>query len=332
MRSLKLVTFMLFLASLSIQIFAQDANAEPSDSDDSIWTPAQVNWQVVRAKGVNNQPDTCIIRWIYDQDITLSFYEKENKYRFHLNFNKHAHDLNLDKDTSYYGILTKKDDSIHQLDISVINDKVLELRVDSAYDIASFRPSEKISVFFEETIYNLPISNALENYDAYEKCQNTMAIPQEKLAEAQKETPQETVKAEDALLNRVEGVTDKMIAQLPARGALPPPLPAFRKSNTKAEIMEKYNKMEQDNGSSGAMNSNLLRKLQILEIEKEELRRKLLSLTRESNLPNLVACESSDASETTMTSDMQEGYLELITKLRAENHELQERLSACPDC
>lgn len=332
MRIKYLIIFTLFLATPSNHVFAQSANAESHTPDDSVWVPSQVDWQVVRAKGANTQKDTCLVRWIYDKSVALSFYEKDGRHHFLLNFSKFENPPPLNKKESYYGIFTKKDDSIHQLNINVLNDKTLELMDSSSTGLSSYRPAEKISIFFEDRIYNFPMANALENFEAYEKCLNTISIPQEKLIETSKERAEEKKNAEEALLGRLDDTTAEMIAKHPSRGALPPPLPAFRKSNTKAEIMEKYNKISQDEGTVGAMNANLLRKMQILEIEKEELRKKLLSLTRESNIPKLIACESADSNDSAMTVDMQEGYIEMINKLRAENHELQEKLSACTDC
>ncbi len=323
---LALVTLVMFGNS----VYGQDMSMNDSPDDNSVWMPSKVDWQVVRAKKSKENKDICIVRWIYDKSATLSFVKNGDVYKFIMDFNDLKDVPLISGGETYYGILSKQDDSITQITIDVIDEKTLSIIDPVATEISAFRPSEKISIFFEEKIYNFPVANALENFDAYEKCQQTLDMP--------KKTVQETLqvaKVEGAPVKDLHERARDHLTSIKERSVVPPNLPAFRMSNTKAEIMEKYRKMESESSdASGGMNQNLIRKLQILEVEKEELRRKLLTLTQESYIPGLIACEPSAGPENDeiLSQGMKDSYLATIEALRAENRELQQAVDSCVDC
>ena len=223
------------------------------------------------------------MRWVYDKSTSLSFLREKGKDTFLLGLPKtipQAMNISgLDKGETYYGTLEKRDGTTIELVATAQSDRALILTpVSPTHSVKQLKTMEKVYLFFENTIINLPLVNAVENFGAYQQCLNSLN-PDQPAPQIQKPREQDlNALATQHLKSNRKGL------------AAPPPVAGFKKSNTHADVLEQYKKSE-NSYDSQRVNENLIKKLKILEDEKEALRKKLLYLTQDQYLAGLVACE-----------------------------------------
>ncbi|MGH1404592.1 MAG: hypothetical protein ACRBDL_10145 [Alphaproteobacteria bacterium] len=315
---------MFFLTCTALCIWSAYPDRAYASEQSSIWSPVKVDWQVVRTKNKKTSKHMCAIRWIYDKSTVLSFLQDQETFRFELHTPSKKSVGNgiptFVTGQDYYGVLTKRNDSLDQMQAVAKSENILSLAIaQPEYMTQYYRTSERLSIFFENTIVNLPLTNALENFDAFDKCLETIKPKEDKTAEV-KDVKEATPKTLSEIATNNMDVARKDLS-------IPPSLPAFKRSNTKKSVLEEYNRLD-ENDNYKEVNQNLLRKLRILENEKEELRKKLLSLTKESFIPGLVACEPSAGHEQDdgLSEIMEDNYKATIEQLRQDNRELAAQL------
>ncbi len=315
--------FLIFLTCTALCVWSALPDHAYAGEQSSIWSPVKVDWQVVRTKNKKTAQHVCAIRWIYDKSTVLSFLQDQDTFRFELRTPSEKAAGNNIPDfitgQDYYGVLTKRNDSLDQMQAVAKSETILSLEIGRPeYLVQYYKTSERLSIFFEDRIVNLPLTNALENFEAFDKCLGSLETNKQKTAEPQ--APKEAPKTLSEMATANMDVARKDLS-------IPPKLPAFKRSNTKKSVLEDYKRLD-DNDNYKEVNQNLLRKLGILENEKEELRKKLLSLTKESFIPGLVACEPSagDEQDDGLSELMEENYKATIEQLRQENRELAAQL------
>ena len=278
------------------------------------WVAEKINWQVMRVKNKADK-NVCLVRWKYDHDVSLSFIKKGDGYAFLLKTPKVNPDgiliPQIEKGESYYGVLEKKSESINQITAKATsnNSMILELPSQSKY-IQNFNSLEAVSLYFTDSVMDLPLPNAAENFEAFSQCLNT-------LKDVNNDTAAEKKDLNNRAVENIRGMHDDI--------TIPPPLPAFRRSKTKVSVIESYKKQNHNNDYK-EINASLLKKLRILEAEKEGLRKRLLYLTQDAYIADLVACEPSGGqANNTNNAELEASYEAIIQSLKMENQTLKKQ-------
>lgn len=276
------------------------------------WAAEKIEWQVMRVKNKHDK-NVCLVRWKYDHGVSLSFIKKGDGYAFLLKTPKSNNaDIEIpkfEKGESYYGVLERKSESINQITAKAVsnNSLVLELPSQNKY-IQNFKSLEGVSLFFSDSVMDLPLPNAAENFEAFSQCLNTLKDVKDSGVSEKKELNSKAV---------------ENIRQIHGDLKIPPALPAFKRSKTKLSVLEDYKKRNRNNDYK-EINASLLKKLRILEAEKEGLRKKLLYLTQDAYIADLVACEPSGGqAHNTGNAELEASYEAAIQVLRIENKNLK---------
>ncbi len=306
-----LVITLLFLPS---SVYAQSQEVQQS-----IWSPSEVDWRVSRTADPKTQKDLCQIHWVYDRTINLSFNYHAGHFYFHLVYLKDKVVLQkqfaFNQGQEYEGLFIKRDDSLDQLMVRVVAPGKVFLHLASdPKDLGFFVGAERITVMFPDGVMNLPLANAQENFGVFKECLATANV--------------QLQASEPMLEPREKKYNYAQQTETPEQAALKP-RPQMKKSLSDYKSLEG---LRSDKKSQEVI-QNLMKKLKVLEAEKEEMRKKLLSLTDESFIPDLVACQpnSFDDSALHMDEDIIAQFDGIIEQLRAENallnRKLQESLS-----
>lgn len=298
--------------------------AKTAQSQKPLWSAASVNWQVLRMKNKLNQKDACVVRWVYDKSIALSLLNQNQEYIFLLKLpktvSKNGKFPTIEEDKEYYGIAQHSDSSSWQIVAQATSANTMVIKISDAQPTTqTLRTLDKLSIFYKDSVLSFPLTNIIENVDAYAKCLGTIT--------GEETTQQPTAKTQQDTLSKL---ADQHLQKNHNNGrATPPPLPAFRKSKTSADALEQYKRSEQSDGDQ-KVSENLIKKLKVLEEEKEELRKKLLYLTQNQYISGLVSCEpAAGESEQQIDSTVEQSYKDTIRQLRVENEELNTSLKTC---
>lgn len=305
--------------------FACAGNISAEETPGALWSPANVDWQVVKTKNKITHKDVCMIRWVYDKSIYLSFLEEKNSFVFNLQSRDEGGLPALVAGVDYYGVLIRRDGVITQISSSAINENLMSIAIKKEPGaLQHFKTADKISIFFKDSIYDFPLLNAPENYGAYEKCVGGLNV------EKEQEASSDAAVDVDAKATPLNELAVSNINSMSKDLAVPPHLPAFRLSKVRSSLLEKQ-KIVERNGDYKEVSENLLKKFRVLEKEKEELRRKLLTVTQDSFIPGLMACEPGAGGDDydNLSSIIEDSYKASIQELRAENREMRAQLDSC---
>ncbi|PCJ01339.1 MAG: hypothetical protein COB14_03855 [Alphaproteobacteria bacterium] len=289
-----------------------------ADAYAQTWTAENVDWQVLRAKD-NMGNNACVIRWVYDKTISLSFLKRQENFIFSLQLPEQAPNQpnfpTIEQGKEYYGILDQRGDTINQITAKAISSKTMVFDAPNVQHIQKLKLLEKISLFFTDSIINLPLPNAAENFDAFSQCLDTLDAQ----TESAKLSPSKKQDLNITAVKNLRKIRDDL--------TIPPPMPAFKRSKTKASVLDEYKRSERNNNYK-EINASLLKKLRILEAEKEGLRKKLLYLTQDAYIADLVACEpSTGTNDDMLNSEMEARYKIELQRLEAENNTLNQGIA-----
>ncbi len=302
-----LVITLLFLPSV--------VHAQSQESQQSIWSPTEVDWRVSRTADPKTKKDLCQIHWVYDRSINLSFNYHAGHFYFHVVYLKDKAILReqfaFGQDRTYEGLFIKRDDSLDQLGVRVVAPGKAFLHLASDPDgLEFFTGAERVTIMFPNAVMNLPLANAQENFAVFKECLAT--------ANVQLST------TEPMLEPREKRAVDAQETVSPEQAALKVRPTPPKKSLSDYENLEG---LRSDKKSQKVVR-NLMKKLKILELEKEGMRKKLLSLTDENFIPDLIACQpdSFDDSAIHMDEDIIVQFENIIELLRSENTALNRKL------
>lgn len=319
----------LFLLLSALTVFcvriAYADNISAEEAPEALWSPASVDWQVVKTKNKITHKDVCVIRWIYNKSIYLSFLEERDGFVFNIQSKDEGGLPALVAGVDYYGVLIRRDGAITQISSSAINESLMSIVIQKEPGaLQHFKTADKISLFFKDAIYDFPLLNAPENYGAYESCVNGLSV------EKEQEVSADVAVNSDAKATPLNELAVSNINSMSKDLAVPPHLPAFRRSKTKPSLLERQKSVER-NSDYKEVSENILKKFRVLEREKEELRRKLLTVTQDSFIPGLMACEpgAGGNNDGDLSSIMEDSYKATIRELRAENRDMRAQLDAC---
>ncbi len=296
------------LLGIAISCLGVSNNVYANDAKQP-WTAEKIEWQVMRVKNKSDN-NVCLVRWKYDHDVSLSFIKKGEGYAFLLKTPKEAPDSlempKLKKGEKYYGVLEKKSESINQLTALANSNNSLVMKLPGKNKhIQNFKSLKGLSLFFSESVMDLPLPNAAENFEAFSQCLNTLSDTNDN---KKKELNHRAVE-------NIREINDDL--------SIPPAMPAFKRGKTKLSVLEDYKKQNQNNDYK-EINASLLKKLRILENEKEGLRKKLLYLTQDAYIADLVACEPSGGQNDNIgKAQLEAGYEEIIQRLKTDNQNLK---------
>ena len=330
----------------------QFSNATKSKTNTTKWSPKRVDWRVVMNQDLDTEKNICTIHWQYDDHLDLSFNSNSAGTYY---FNAEQKDSGKTNKMDLFNVDSRTSSAIlvvdgfqNKLNVgATTSNNIIVTLPNTLNNLSYLQDSNTLVLTTAATAYHLPLENAEENFRVFQDCQSRTPNPTTQGVEksAQKTTANLDNKI-DTLMGKYPPKLDKVPltnqdikqnipphsgrvnnAELDNDAIAPapiPPTPTLQKPITAP--IKNYSDDEKT-----ILIKNLTRKLALLEKEKEELRKKLLSTENGGVLNDLVACEpvSMTPPKAEVDALIIQEYKNTIRILRDENDLLLEDVESC---
>jgi len=335
-----------------------------------IWNAQKVDWYVTKHESHKSQRQHCIINWVYDERYKLALQktsvglDNSNVY-FSLDVGGVGGVMAIGPGEVYDVDMIVNDTSYPITGEAINNTTLIVSLPRNIIGLDDLLYMQHLKIYVQEGEYNFPLANAYENVTVFKECDENATQPlrpvenyiveqeptsqnsnmirdkaQELIIDAQPLAVGDNENTGQDNLPELEKTSIELAKPLPPSETPPPPSADLMPSSKQSDRMlndaryskgvsggeEVYNAQRRD----ASVTNNLMRKLILLEKEKEELRMKLLNVKEDRVISEIIACkpEAPISGETNPNKKVLAKFEETIENLRVENEILKSSLSS----